>query len=93
MDIVNLTRRAASAEQRAKGVFDLPEPKLSALRELLTSDVVPSPVEAHLRAMAIVRLVTSMWTDYALVGGPRWLTKPLEKALEAHDIQPCHMKA
>jgi hypothetical protein len=61
--ILNLTQHQASAEQKAVGVVDLPEPFKSELVNILTFNELPSADEVKSRARAISDLVVEFCMD------------------------------
>lgn len=98
MFIINLTQHAASAEQAAAGVVDLPNALRSALSEALTFEELPSSEEVKARAETIAELAcdNGLGADDsddpipqgAMIGGALWLMRPLADELEARGIQP-----
>jgi hypothetical protein len=98
--IVNLTQHAASPEQIAAGVRDLPGDYRQRLIELLTVDELPDGEEIQFRAQAIAELACrnglggDMDEDppcyIAMIGGAPWLMSSLESALRERTIQPVY---
>ena len=95
--ILNLTQHPASSEQVDRGVVDLRDEQLGALKELLTFDFCPNSAEIKDRAEAIAELASfnglsgdegdSPVVTLAMIGGALWLMEPLTKALKARGIQ------
>ena len=93
-EILNLTQHAASAEQAAQGVVDLPAALRKELSELLTFEELPTPEALRERASCIVELVKKtpfgevdkegIPTTYfkAMIGGAPFFMPVLATALE-----------
>jgi hypothetical protein len=60
MSIINLTQHAATPEQVAAGVFDLPPSLRGRLSALLTFDTIPSAEEIKARAHDIALLAAAL---------------------------------
>jgi len=98
--IVNLTQHAATAEQIAAGVVDLPAPEREALAALLTFDALPTRQELEDRAADIAELAAynglggddadSPLAAAAMIGGAPYLMPALEKALRAVCVTPLY---
>ncbi len=103
--IINLTQHAATTEQIAQGVVDLPPELRVALAKLLTFDTLPLAVEVFQRAQDIAKLAIT-WLDHqphpedygrdgaalaeAMLGGAPYLMVALEAALLVHAIEPVY---
>jgi len=99
MGIINLTQHAASADQIAAGVIDLPPETRAAVVELLTFDQCPDAADIAGRAhdLAVIAAYGDARTDddtdavrydSAMIGGAPWLMMPLADALRAEGIKP-----
>ena len=92
--IFNLTQHAATPEQIAQGVQDLPDELRKQLIELITFDEPPSPYEMHHRAKEICAIVDSLMdigVYGAMIGGAPFFMGPLERALfEECGIVACY---
>ena len=86
MSIINLTQHAATAEQLAAGVVDLPADQKAVLQVLLTFDDIPSADDIHSRAAAVAALAKGH--KAAMIGGALWLMGPLASALRAAGVHP-----
>jgi len=98
--ILNLTQHAATEDQRAQGVVDLPDEQRKMLQQLLGFDKIPSTEEIMERAQEIAELACynglsgdggdSPFPIYAMIGGAPFLMAPLERALRERGIQPLY---
>jgi hypothetical protein len=89
--ILNLTQHAASPEQLAAGVIDLPTEQRSALVDALTMDALPTRAEisdrcANIAALAVHNGLGGDDADdphptAAMIGGAPWMMAELERAL------------
>jgi hypothetical protein len=93
--IMNLTQHAASPEQQAAGVIDLPDAARDLLVRLLTFEDLPKAADIEVRAEAIARLATDLWREWeagrapaqthlsrcVMIGGAPYLMSALERAL------------
>jgi hypothetical protein len=93
--IMNLTQHAASPEQQAAGVIDLPDAARDLLVRLLTFEDLPKAADIEVRAAAIARLATDLWREWeagrapaqthlsrcVMIGGAPYLMSALERAL------------
>ena len=88
--IINLTQHLATAEQRAAGVVDLPEPLRLELAGLLTFDKCPTwqEVEERSHAMALLAQRANGQPERAMIGGAPWMMAQLTYALADRDILP-----
>jgi hypothetical protein len=97
--VVNMTQHAATAEQRADGVVDLPDSMRQALSSYLTFETLPSAGDLHLAAGAIADLfdlfvASELEEDFSgdisgwpvpLIGGAPYLMPFLERVfLDRH---------
>lgn len=93
--IINLTQHAASPEQLAAGVVDLPDQYADKLRELLTFGEMPLASEVWNRARDIADLVDRYCADEGInfdcdraywpavmIGGAPFLMGPLETVIQ-----------
>lgn len=102
MAILNLTQHAATPEQTAAGVIDLPEEAREALVALLTFANLPTSDEVAARAADIAELAASLasaedrddgsvgFGSHAMIGGAPYLMAPLEHALREQGIEPVY---
>lgn len=98
--ILNLTQHAATPDQAAAGVVDLPTAEQDMLRSLLTFDDLPTAQEIADRAHDIAELAcyNGLGTEdgddplilQAMIGGAPYLMAELEKALKARYITPVY---
>ena len=98
MNIVNLTQHAATAEQVAVGVVDLPSEAREALIALLTFASIPDAEEIRGRAHDIAELACfnglggddgdDPFPSQAMIGGALWLMAPLSEELRQRGISP-----
>lgn len=96
--IINLTQHAATAEQVAVGVEDLPAEQLEALIDALTFESIPDAGEIRARAHDIAELACfnglggddgdDPFPSHAMIGGALWLMAPLAKELRLRSIEP-----
>lgn len=84
--IINLTQHAATAEQMAAGVADLPAAQRAKLQQLLTFDAPPTAEEIRARAETVALLAVGH--EAAMLGGALWLMGPLTAALRAAGVRP-----
>jgi hypothetical protein len=97
---LNLTQHAATPEQVAAGVHDLPEAERAALVALLTFDSLPGRAEIEARAHALAELAccNGLAGDEgddphpakAMIGGAPYLMAALEAELRARHIEPVY---
>ena len=84
--ILNLTQHAATPEQLADGVRDLPDDLRAALVQALTVDDLPSKAEILARCQDVVNICFATEADNApdvvMIGGAPWLMGPL-----AHELR------
>lgn len=90
MSIINLTQHAATTEQVAAGVRDVPENQRAELSALLTFDTIPSQGEITQRVDALVELADGQACAEAMIGGAPYLTAPLAVALKEAGIEPLY---
>lgn len=101
--ILNLTQHAATQEQLAAGVVDLPERKLAELKALLTFDTIPTAVDLKCRAEKIERLAVAFLCEItpenellddvdlaAMIGGAPFFMATLESHLKERAIRPLY---
>lgn len=99
--ILNLTQHAATEEQIAAGVRDLPELSAAALRILLTFTSLPDADDVRARAEQIADLAAlnaspedrgneEGFALSAMIGGAPYLMAPLEVALREVGIDPLY---
>ena len=96
--IINLTQHAATAEQVAVGVVDLPAEQREALIDALTFESIPDAEEIRDRAHDIAELACfnglggddgdDPFPSHAMIGGALWLMAPLAKELRLRSIEP-----
>lgn len=95
--VLNLTQHAASPDQVAAGVLDLPADERDAVAALLTFDLCPDAAEVVDRAadLAEIAALSSAWPGdgapadgRVMVGGAPWLMAPLVAALQALYLVP-----
>lgn len=96
--IINLTHHAATAEQVAVGVVDLPAEQREALIDALTFESIPDAGEIRARAHDIAELACfnglggddgdDPFPSHAMIGGALWLMAPLAKELRLRSIEP-----
>ena len=95
--ILNLTQHAATGEQIAAGVVDLPADAAAALRQALTFETLPAPDDIEERAEWIAALAAENasaedrgdqngFATEAMIGGAPWLMGPLTDALQEQGI-------
>ena len=91
--IVNLTQHAASIDQIAAGVLDLPADQRAILTKALTFESLPTRGEIVAAAEVIAGLAASagpaphILPDAAMIGGAMWLMAPLAAAIESRGIE------
>lgn len=91
--IINLTQHAATADQLAAGVADLPADQRAILAKALTFESLPTRGEIVAAAEIIAELAASagpaphILPDAAMIGGAMWLMAPLAAAVEARGIE------
>lgn len=94
--ILNLTQHAATPEQVAAGVRDVPAGHRARLTAALTFDAPPTVRDVLSRAAALAQLALEAChelgstPDEAMVGGAPYLMAPLERALMDVCIQPIY---
>jgi len=90
--ILNLTQHAASADQVAAGVSDLPEADRAHLVRLLTVDALPTRAEIDARCADIATLSSlhEPVAAQAMIGGAPWMMSALESALLDVGIEPVY---
>ena len=91
MTIINLTQHAATAEQLAAGVFDVPNE--GARRELLmqlTFNDLPEDGEIVERAAAVASIAMAFGARAAMIGGAPYLMSTLERELREGGITPLY---
>lgn len=86
--ILNLTQHAASPEQIAAGVVDMPEHIRAQLSVLLTFEDLPSPEIIQERAVGIANICDVHYADSAMIGGAPFLMGALIAELRDMDIKP-----
>ena len=96
--IINLTQHAATAEQVAVGVVDLPAEQREALIDALTFESIPDAEEIRDRAHDIAELACfngiggndgdDPFPSQAMIGGALWLMAPLSEELRQRSINP-----
>ena len=93
--ILNFTQHAATPEQIAQGVVDLPEARRQELCQLLTFEELPAPADVRFRAEMVADLYYEVIEDLGadleapttegwpsvMVGGAPFFMGPLESAL------------
>lgn len=89
MAILNLTQHFATDEQSVAGVFQLDGAAREELVQLLNFNSLPSKEEVRQRAKAIANLAVreAGWVSEAMIGGAPFLMAPLERELEARNIE------
>lgn len=91
--ILNLTQHAATSEQIAQGVIELPEEMREYLWALLTVNELPSQKEIRDRCEAIAGLIFQTGSDNApaavMIGGAPWMMGQLVKSLHAAGVVQC----
>ena len=91
--ILNLTQHAATPEQTAQGVVDLPNELRAELSRLLTVDDLPTQGEIADRCEAIAGLIHQTDADEApasvMIGGAPWMMGPLVAALRDAGVVQC----
>ena len=88
--MINLTQHAATSEQIAVGVRDLPVVAHKQLSTLLTFDAAPTSTELHDRAsqVALLLLLTDQMSDpVVMLGGAPFFMPHLERALQLAGYQ------
>lgn len=85
---MNLTQHAATADQIAAGVVDLPANMQEVLQTLLAFEQLPSEREIRIRAGLIANVATASEAKTAMIGGAPWLMAPLSAALRDQGIDP-----
>lgn len=98
--VLNLTQHAATTEQVAAGVVDLPADERATLSEWLTFATLPTGQEVADRAALIaqaaagdsitVASVPAGQYQYAMIGGAPYLMSALENALIKSGITPLY---
>jgi hypothetical protein len=98
--ILNLTQHAATPEQIAQGVIDLPTPEREVLIEGLTVNILPTRDDITRRCARIATLAVcnglggDLGDDpapsHAMIGGAPWMMAELERALQDVNIQPLY---
>jgi hypothetical protein len=88
MRIVNLTQHAATPDQIAAGVFDLPTTEQAQLRALLTFETYPETEMVADRALKILKIGADHGVVCAMIGGAPWLMGSLTKKLRTAGITP-----
>lgn len=90
--MINITQHAATPDQVAAGVMDLPSEERAGLQELLTFEQLPDAGEIIARAERIAemakRSLEGRADRAAMIGGAMWLMAPLAAALRASGIEP-----
>jgi len=86
--IINLTQHAASAEQLAAGVIDLPAGVRETVIAWLTFDSLPTASDVAQRADLIAD--AAIGSGYAMIGGAPFLMSALENALIERGITPLY---
>jgi hypothetical protein len=83
--ILNLTQHAATPEQLADGVRDLPDDLRVALVQALTVDDLPSKAEILARCQDVVNICFATEAGNApatvMIGGAPWMMGPLAQEL------------
>jgi len=91
--ILNLTQHAATPEQIAQGVVDLPAELRAELSRLLTVDELPTRVELKARCEQIAEMVFKTEAENAptavMVGGAPWMMAHLVEALHNAGVVQC----
>lgn len=100
MQVLNLTQHAATAEQLADGVVDLPAEDRATLSGWLTFATLPTVAEVADRAELIAQAaagdsvsiasVRLAQYQYAMIGGAPFLMSALENALIERGITPLY---
>ena len=91
--IINLTQHAASIEQVASGVRDVPADMRDRLTAALTFGAAPSTRDILTRAASLAQIALEAahalggTCDDAMIGGAPYLMAPLERALEEVMVQ------
>ncbi len=88
--ILNLTQHPATKEQMEAGVVDLSGGMVNALRELLTFNELPDPMEILDRAEKIADLAEQVGARKAMIGGAPYLMASLEYELRKRWIEPLY---
>jgi hypothetical protein len=95
MKILNLTQHAATLEQIADGVVDLPEDARKKLSALLTFDELPSTDELIFRAEELADFAAKAIQDHncsdqVMIGGAPFFMGFLEVELFTRGLQPVY---
>ena len=87
--IVNLTQHDATPDQRDAGVVAV-ETYSNHVKELLTFDEIPSPIEMGRRAIKLAEYAYESGCKKAMIGGAPFFMSTLEKALIDQGITPVY---
>ena len=85
--IINLTQHAATPEQLAVGVFDLPPDVRGRLVKWLTFDTIPCRDELLYAAEGIGLIAFHGGYKRAMIGGAPYLMAPLEQDLKRWGVE------
>lgn len=92
--IINLTQHAATPEQIAAGVVDLPAEDRASLVALLTFEDLPTADELDERAFRVAQLAAHRDGiapgTRAMIGGAPFFMGWLERSLREHGIEPVY---
>jgi len=88
--ILNLTQHAATPDQKAAGVVDLPENERKILEGLLTFGSLPTNEIMAANACEIASLAKKHEASQALVGGAPWFMSTLETVLLSFQVRPLY---
>ena len=85
MIIINLTQHAATPDQVAQGVVDLPDSLQHIAKGLLTFVQLPTADQVMQRAVALTKLISNQYpyydVDAVMIGGAPYLMAPLVSQL------------
>lgn len=87
-EIINLTQHAATDDQIAAGVFEIPTAVRAELQALLTFNSLPDDAEILARAEKITGMAVGYGAKSAMIGGALWLMAPLASALREQGMKP-----
>ena len=92
MKTLNLTQHAATPDQIAAGVVDLPPLAQADLRDAMTFDEIPTSgdVAAAADIMGLIAYRYSNAGDQVMIGGAPYLMAPLEQWLVNNDRVPVY---
>lgn len=91
--IINMTQHDPTPEQIEAGVVDLPKEIREKVKELLSFDEIPTPVEMMRNANSLAKIAATYTEDgqrYVMIGGAPWFMSTLEDALRRWGVQPIY---